>query len=134
MHLQPITAKLANKRYSRDADRLFGSCVSDSPSGLGDILVVEISLEYQQSFIMVSGTASYANCIVVHALIQNFNLMTTSFGKPTPPPPPLFKPYAGHILTGQTVLRHDRHRKKSGRKGPCETLCAFTLGPWGSRL
>lgn len=108
MHLQPITAKLANKRYSRDADRLFGSFVSDSPSGLGDILVVEISLEYQQSFIMVSGTASYANCIVVHALIQNFNLMTTSFGKPPP--------FSSHMLDTFSQDRQSYDMTATGRR------------------
>lgn len=90
---QSLPVRLAKKRYSRDADRLLGSYVSDSPpfychivrryiSVLGDILIVEISLEHQQSFIMVSGTAPYADCTVIHALIQDFNLMTTGFGKP----------------------------------------------------
>lgn len=50
-------------------------------SGLGGILMVEVSLEYQQSFVMVSGMAPYTDCTVILALIQIFNLMTTSFGK-----------------------------------------------------
>lgn len=50
-------------------------------SGLGGILIVQVSLEYLQSFVMVSGMAPYTDCTVILALIQIFNLMTTSFGK-----------------------------------------------------